>query len=155
MLKKISFIGLFIGVTALSALSARSVSFLVIETGLTTENYASRHSALWEDSLMDYFFESGFIVSNAPKIRLLHTPDAGFPYEAEKDFEDAIEGGMHYFIIAIVAHPAPHNVSLRLFRTGSQEMIYEHLYTDRIYRTLREETEEVMSNIRNIATRLQ
>ena len=136
-------------------LYSANVSFLVIETGLSSDSPASQYSTLWENNLLDVFFEYGHIVTNSPILRLSHVPDEGFPDEAERDFEYAREGSMDYFLVAIVHHPAPHNVSLRLFRTNSQEMLMEYNYTDRTYRSKKEETDTIQNGIMDIAVRLE
>ena len=142
---------LFLAITVFPAYSA-NVSFLVIETGLGRESPASIHSTMWEDSLLDVFFESGHIVTNSPILRLTQRPEEGFPNAAARDFEEARDGGMDYFVIAVVNHPAPHNVSLRLFRTNSQELVMEYVYTDRTYRTRREEQDAIANDIRMFAS---
>jgi len=146
--------GLLLLVITLTPLHSATVSFLVIEAGLPTEAI-SQQAAMWEDALMDVFFEAGHIVSNSPIIRIRHMPGAGFPDEAEGDYELAREGRMDYFIVAVVNHPAPHNVSLRLFRTNSQELIMEHTYTDRTYRTKKEEYDSIRDEIGVLAARVR
>ena len=155
MQKKLIVQGLLLCAISVTQLGATTVSFLIIETGLTMENSASRHSILWENSLMDVFFESGYIVSNAPLLRLLHKPDEGFPYEAERDYIDAVEGGVDYFVIAIVEHPAPHNVSLRLFSTNTREMIFEQSFTDRTFQSAREENTTIKNSISTFAAHIR
>ena len=140
---------------AASPLCAATVSFLVIEANPPREITASQHSIMWENSLMDVFFESGHIVTNSPILRLGHVPDDGFPAEAERDLELAKEGGMEYFLLAIIRHPAPHNVSLRLFRTDSREMLLEHQYTDMTYRTSKEENDAIKNSVAVMAARLR
>ena len=148
---------IFLLVCAVGAfpLYSGTVSFLIIEAGLPEEGPASQQSIMWENSLMDIFFEFGHIVSNSPIMRLPYIPEAGFPDEAEGDFESAREGGMDYFLIAVVQHPSPHNVSLRLFRISSQEMLLEHKYADRTYRTKKEELDAVKDNIIVLARRIR
>ena len=140
---------------AISPLYSATVSFLVIEFGLAAEGPASQHSVMWENGLMDVFFEAGHIVSNSPIMRLARRPDEGFPDEAEREFEFAREGFMDYFVIAVVDHPAPHNVSLRLFRTNSQQMIIEHKYTDTTYQTRREEYNAIKQEIQVLLARIR
>ena len=155
MLKKSLVQGLFICLITVFPVNAATVSFLVIETGLPRESPSSQHSAMWENGLMDVFFESGHIVSNAPILRVIRTPGSGFPDEAERDYDEAEEGGMDYFVVAIVSHPIPCNVTLRLFKIGSQQVLFEHKYTGKTYRTSKEEYDAVKSEIRVLAARVK
>ena len=140
---------------SISAIFPATVSFLVIEAGLPKESPVSQYSILWENSLMDVFFEAGHIVSNSPIMRLPQRPTGDILDMAERDIEAAKEGGMGFFIIAVVDHPAPHNVSLHLFRISSGELLLEQKYTDRDYRSKKEEQDAVKSNIMSIASRLR
>ena len=142
-------------VFAASSVFPATVSFLVIEAGLPKEGPASQYSVLWENSLMDVFFEAGHIVSNSPIMRLPQRPTGDILDMAERDIEAAKEGGMGFFIIAVVDHPAPHNVSLHLFRISSGELLLEQKYTDRDYRSKKEEQDAVKSNIMIMASRLR
>ena len=132
-----------------------SVSFLVIETGLPRESPTNQYTITWENTLLDVFFESGHIVTNSPILRLTQKPEDGFPNVAERDFEEARDGRMDYFLVAIVNYPAPRNVSLRLFRTNSQELVMEHTYTDRTYRTGREEQDAIINAVMTFAGRVR
>jgi len=154
MLKK-PIILLFVCAAAAIPLYPATVSFLVIEAGLPEEYPVSQHSIMWENGMMDVFFEMGHIVSNSPMMRLDYTPSEGFPDEAEKELESAKEGGMEYLLIAVVNHPSPHHVSLRLFRTASLEMILEHKYADRNYTTRKEELDAVRENVMVLARRIR
>ena len=155
MVKKISLLCLFVFAFALSSLGAAMVSFLVIESGLPTESPSSLKAQMWENNLLEFFFETGHIVSNAPILRLPHKLDEGFPYEAELHFIEARNGGMDFFIVAIIEHPGPHNVTLRLFRTSSEEMLFELAYTARTYRSSREEQESIKNAVSIIAERVR
>ena len=147
--------GILMCALAAPALFAANVSFLVMETGLPKESASSQYSALWESSLMDVFFESGHIVSNAPRIRLARAPDPGeFPPEAETDYADAIVGGMDYFLIAIVDYSS-RDVSLRLFRTRSGDLVAERSHEGCLAASAREETESVRSAAREMAALLR
>jgi hypothetical protein len=114
-------------------LPAATVSFLVIETGLREEWGNAGYSALWENSLLDVFFEAGHIVSNAPVMRLNRIPAEDFPREALADFTEAAEGGAEFFILAQLdyrfspdgAEPAPRNIALRIYRTKPYGLIHE------------------------------
>lgn len=154
-MQKKSIVFLLVCAAAVWPLYPATVSFLVIEAGLPEEFPASQHSRMWENGLMDVFFEMGHIVSNSPIMRLPYIPEEGFPDEAERDFESAQEGGMEYFLIAVVNHPSPHHVTLRLFRTSSRQMLQEHKYTDRNFTTRKEELDAVKENVLVFARRIR
>ena len=155
MLKKTLLPGLLFLVFAAFRLDAATVSFLVIETGLPRDSGSSRHSAMWENGLMDVFFETGHIVSNAPILRVYRKLNEGFPGEAERDFKEAQESEVDFFVVVVVSHPEPHNVSMRLFRTNSQQMLFEHKYTEKAYKTQKEEYDTVKSSIGVLAARVR
>jgi len=135
--------GICMFVLAVSGIHATGVSFLVLETGLPLDSAASQYSTMWENGLLEVFFDSGHIVSNASRIRLLDgVSTEGLPPEAEKDYEDARIGGMDYFLVAIVDHPS-HNVSLRLFSTRSRDLLAEKAHEGGIAINSREEHESI------------
>jgi len=148
---------------ALFPLAAANVSVLVMETGLPREGPSSQYSEMWENGLMDVLFEMGHIVSNAPILRVMETPSDGFPGAAQKDYNMAIEGGMGYFFIAIVNHPSPRgteiprplNVNLRLFNTKDGKMLQEQKYTDKSFKTEKEEYENIKMTIANMTNGLR
>jgi hypothetical protein len=114
-------------------LPAATVSFLVIETGLREELGRTGYSALWENSLLDVFFEAGHIVSNAPVMRLNQAPAEGFSPEALADFTEAAQGGAEFFILAQLdyrlsqsdAEPTPWNIVLRIYRISPYGLVHE------------------------------
>jgi hypothetical protein len=114
-------------------LPAATVSFLVIETGLREELGSAGYSALWENSLLNVFFEAGHIVSNAPLMRLNRLPAESFPPEALADFTEAAEGGADFFVLAQLDYrfspsgggPAPWNIALRIYRTRPYGLVHE------------------------------
>lgn len=161
--KKPLMLVLLICFLAASHLNAATVSFLVIETGLARDMPTSQYSTMWENGLLDVFFEYGHIVSNSPLLRLYQKPDDGFPDEAERDYDEANEGGMNYFIIAVLEYPSPHgnanmkpkNVSLRLFSTKSTEMIIEQKYIDKEAKTQKEDYDNIKNAIAEMAVRVK
>ncbi|MDR2477497.1 MAG: hypothetical protein LBD18_06910 [Treponema sp.] len=144
-------------------LSAATVSVLVIETGLPRESPASQYSSLWESGILDVFFEAGHIVSNAPLLRLPGKPSAALPSEAEGEMDAALDGGMDYFILALLDYPVsqgreilqPRNVSLRLFKTKPKTMICEREYTDNIPRSMKEIYENLKKTVQGLIPYLQ
>jgi hypothetical protein len=153
MLKSRFIIGLFFCVLASAPLYAATVSFLVMEIGQSKIESGVQSPALWENNLLDIFFESGHIVSNAPIVRLGEKPSNGFPDEAEKDYENAQKGGMGYFMIAIVDYMRS-DVSLRLFSTGSRTMLREHRYAVKAFRNTKDEQDNIKAAIRTMAAQM-
>ena len=119
-------------------LSAANISFLVIETGVREEGRINESSAIWENGLMDVFFDAGHIVTNAPILRLNKNPPGEFPGEARKNLDEALEGGADFFILALLDYQEiipsansilnPRSVSLRLFSTSPYKILYERTY---------------------------
>ena len=146
---------------AIFPINAATVSFLVIETSVSEESPVYQYSGLWESGLMDVFFESGHIVSNATMMRLAYKPASGFPAEAQNDMDEALEGGVDYFIIALLDYNnsgesglRAQNISLRLFKTRPLTMIYEGHYSDTRSRTTQEEYDNLREAVRGLVPRL-
>ena len=160
MLKKNIVLGLIFCIFAAFPLSAANVSFLVMETGLRQTSPSVRHSVMWENGLMEIFFEFGHIVSNAPMLRVFEEPEGGLPSDAEMDYEAARSGGMDFFVIAIINYPArgnnprPQNVVLRLFSTESEKMLHEQTFSDTRSRTQKEEYDFIKGAIAEFAASL-
>jgi hypothetical protein len=162
-LKKNIVSGLLFCVFATFPLNAANVSFLVMETGLPEESRSSQYSVMWENGLLEIFFDYGHIVSNAPLMRIFDKPDGAFPSEAERDFEGAKAGGMDFFIIAIIDYtpprgaenPRPQNVILRLFNTKSEQMIREQIYSNVASRSTGEEYENIKKAVAVFAANLR
>jgi hypothetical protein len=150
------------GFLPLLPLSGATVSFLVLETGLEETQGASHYSSLYESGLLDVFFEAGHIVSNAPIRRLSGIPKQAFPEEAKHDLEEALEGGMEYFILAQLdyAVPAgekiekPHNIFLRIFSVNPYRLVYEQRYSGQVLPTLDDEYLEVKRRAKNLIAHL-
>ncbi|MDR2101562.1 MAG: hypothetical protein LBP43_03230 [Treponema sp.] len=129
-------------------LSAATVSFLVIETGLWEEEGRNEFSTLWESGLMDVFFESGHIVSNAPIMRLPVKPEGEFPEDARRDLDEAREGGAEFFVLALLDYTGssaagsrrhPGFIALKLFRIDPYGLLFEEAYTGRVTASANEE----------------
>jgi len=148
------FIGLLIGFFAAPALWAANVSVLVLEAGLSEENPGNVYPYLWENGLMDAFFNSGHIVTNAPKILIDGKPDGDFPAEAERDFNNAKEGGMDYFLIALIDYSTP-LVSLRLFDIRSTKMVLEQKHAIITLRNTKEESDKIKAAARVMVAHLK
>jgi hypothetical protein len=135
-------IGLIIGIFAAPALWAANVSVLVLESGESRENTGDQYAILWENGLMDAFFDSGHIVSNSLKIQIAGKPDRDFPAEAEREFRSAREGGMDYFLIALIDYATP-LVSLRLFDIKSTKMVLEQKHAVTTLKNTKDESDKI------------
>jgi hypothetical protein len=144
MLKRITIalvIGIFINITV----SAAMVSFYVIETGLNEEANV-RQSILWENAFMDVFFDAGFIISNAPLLRLEEKP----PDVMEViDIEEAITGGIDYMLIVLLEYKrsllSPDEISFYIYRVSGQKLIIERKIEPVRLRLPQEEYENMKS----------
>jgi len=157
MLKKYLIFTLLFCALTLPCLFGAAVSCLVIETGLPQGDPKSQYSSMWENTLMEYLFETGHIVSNGRMIRLDRKPSESFPTAAERAYQEARENGMDYFLIAIIDKGlgGAQTVSLRLFSTRSQELIKEQLYADNRPKSVKEENENIKRTIGLIAAQLK
>jgi len=150
--KKYLFFTLLFCAFIMPRLFGATVSCLVIETG-PSGGIKNQYSAMWENNLMDVFFDTGHIVSNARMIRLDRKPADNFPGEAENDYHEARLNGMDYFLIAIIEQNQ--SVSLRLFSTNSQNLIKEQVYTYNNPKTPKEENENIKKVINLIAAQIK
>ena len=159
-LKKFLGFGLFFCILAIPVFAA-NVSCLVIETGPLPEGPRSQYSKLWENNLMDVFFDKGHIVSNGRIVRLNQRSKDSFPIEAVNDFEEAKKSGMDYFLVAIIEHPERNDISkteivyLRLFSTKTQDLINEQVYEDNQPKSAKEENENIIMTIGLMAAKVK
>jgi len=158
MLKKHIFKGLCIGFFAAflapSPLGAATVSVLVMEAGETRENQGGQYPILWENGLLEAFFDSGHIVTNSPKLQIDGKPAGDFPPEAENDFNNAKEGGMDYFLIALIDYSTP-LVFLRLFDIRSTKMVLEQKHAVTTFRNHKDETDKIKTAARVMAAQIR
>ena len=142
MIKKSLFTGLLLFLFIIFPISAANVSLLIMETGLPSGNRANQYSLMLENAILDAFYNTGHIVSNAPIMKLPIIPEGVFPNEAERDFKYAENGGMDYFLIAIADYSkTPNNVSLRLFKIKSKEVIGEKVFLRSMSNNTKEDNE--------------
>jgi hypothetical protein len=158
-LKNFSILAFFALIVTVSAQGA-TVSFMVIETGLMGETPAIESSRLWEDALLDVFFDTGHIVSNTPIVRISEKPQKNLPDEARISLNEAVEGGAEFFVIAVLDYQnppgKPRSVSLRVFKTGPYRFLYSQEYTPPEIRiTDSAEMANAMSAARKIAAYLK
>ena len=147
------FAGLFFGIFAAPALCAANISVLVIEAGLNGEKSGTPYAALWENALLDAFFDSGHIITNSPKIQI-NGKDDDFPPEAEREFIYAKEGGMDFFLIALIDYSTS-IVSLRLFDTRSSKKVLDQMYAAGTFRSTRDETDKIKTAARIMAAHVR
>jgi hypothetical protein len=145
-------------------LQGATVLFLVIETGLGEEEKVNEYSNLWENGLLDVFFEEGHIVSNSPVLRLAEKPEGEFPGQASEDLSGAVDGGAGYLILAILDFqvPAgerkvkPGDISLRLYQTRPYRFLYEEHYAGGNYNNnMNDEFVRVKQTVRRLLPHLQ
>jgi hypothetical protein len=124
--------GLFFIATSFFSLHAANVSFIVLETGAGAA--AARGPAgLWEEGIMEVFFNDGHIISNAKARKINTFPPQEFPEEALRDFQEADEGGSEYFIVAFLNYgeeiktgiSKPQSVTLRLYNVAPYRFLAE------------------------------
>jgi hypothetical protein len=158
-LKKIMVPGLLLFIFCALPAGAANITFLVLESGQggPTGQYATQ----WENGIFEVFFDVGHVVSNALSLRIPGSLGDGLPAEAERDYIDAKETGMDFFVVAIINYPErrgttgaqrAQNVTLRLFSTRSEQMIYEQVYTETTaLRNPREEYDSIKRAVREFA----
>jgi hypothetical protein len=131
------FFGLFFIVSSFFSLYAANVSMVVLETGAAA--LAAREPAgLWEEGIMEVFFNDGHIISNAKAKKIGAFPKQEFPEEALRDFQDADEGGSKYFIVALLNYgdelcagaARPVSVTIRLFHVTPYQFLTETTIED-------------------------
>ncbi|MDR2738591.1 MAG: hypothetical protein LBB68_01990 [Treponema sp.] len=164
-LKNFSILAFFALILTVFAQGA-TISFMVIETGLMGETPAIESSRLWEDALLDVFFDTGHIVSNTPIVRISEKPQKNLPDEAKISLNEAAEGGAEFFVVAVLDYQnlpgaellllKPRSVSLRLFKTEPYRFLYSQEYTPTEIRiTDSAEMANAMSAARKIAAHLK
>ena len=158
-MKVVRIIGMLFGLTVLPvlSLSAYTVSFIVVETGLTQEDPAEA-SRLWENGLLDVFFDAGHIVSNARIARIeADVKEQTLPEDIQAEYDEAVEGGAQFFILVLLDYtgnrnsvPRPQDISIRLFRTNPYRLVLEQKYPGRRTTPIREETEAAKNAARRL-----
>jgi hypothetical protein len=164
-LKKLTIGALLATLLSVSA-HAATVSFLVIETGVREDVPTVQSSRLWEYALLDVFFDTGHIVSNAPIARVSERPQKNLPDEARSSLDEALEGGAEFFVVAVLDYQnpsqgeldqwRPRKISLRLFKTMPYRFLYSREYAAADLRIAEsDEVSNVMSVVRAMAAHLR
>jgi hypothetical protein len=147
-------IALFLSVFLVFSVQASVVSFYVIETGVSLEGTVNQHSRRWESAFMDVFFEAGYIVSNAPILRLETRPSDEILRTISFDTEEARGAGIDYMLIAQLDYnpdtTVPGNINLFIFRVIPHEKVFEMQITGKRYRSTREEIDDLKTIIREL-----
>jgi len=105
---------------------ASMVSFCIIETGVPMDTEERRQSLFWENAFMDVFFDSGYIVSNAPILRLDNKPTGDLIREF--DISEIRRGGIDFMIIAKLDYNDDltlSDVSFFIYKINPENKIYE------------------------------
>ena len=141
-------LGLFIGFNAWAGM----VSFYVIETGLSENEEKKQHSELWENALLDIFFDAGHIVTNGLILRLEKKPSGDILEFV--DMQEARDFGIEFVLIAQLDYVSdsrsPGEISFFIYNTGSREKIMERKITPRSIRTARDEYDDIKSFVRGL-----
>jgi len=118
-------IAVIIGILLTFSVSAATVSFYVIEAGMN-EEADSKISGLWENAFMDVFFDAGYIISNAPVMRLDRSPSNILQLI---DFKTAGACGIDYMLVVLLDYnkdfPSPEEASFYIYRVKKQEKVVE------------------------------
>jgi hypothetical protein len=132
------FFCIFAGLAVPAPVFAYTVSFIVVETGRIEDAQGNGASHLWENELMDVFFNAGHIVSNAQTLRAGRETLKDFPDEVRGDFDEAREGAVDFFVMALLDYQAsgespetagPRRVLLKVFRVNPYQKVYEQEYS--------------------------
>ncbi|MDR0760297.1 MAG: hypothetical protein LBF74_09345 [Treponema sp.] len=150
----------FIGLAAPAPVFAYTVSFVVIETGPVQAGVVRDSANLWENGLMDVFFNAGHIVSNAHTLRVDREILKDFPDEVQGDIDEARQGGVDFFVMALLDYPAdgkapgtavkPRQIVLKVFSVNPYQKVYEQGYSGPI----RDESAQVKNAARSILSHL-
>jgi hypothetical protein len=140
-------------------LSGATLTVLVIETGVREPRPVHEFSGLWENTLMDVFFDAGHIVSNAPIMQLNTKPEGEFPDAAQGAFKEAIAGGSDFLILALVdyqgtAEASPPLSTLKVFRLSPYRCVVEQQYLKTLSRFPAEEVLELKKAARTLLAHL-
>jgi len=121
--------------------SASTVSFLVVETGLNDEA-KNQYGSLWEGGLMEVFFDAGHIVTNYPIARMGKKPADDLSGPIELDFNEARVGGADYFILGFLEFKdssVPSAIDIKIYSTNTEKLVFEHNFPAGTGRNLGEE----------------
>jgi hypothetical protein len=145
---------IFLGVFLILKAEASVISFYVIETGLPQNAGINRHSLLWEDTFMDVFFDSGYIVSNYPMMRFPACQEGNIQDISGFDVFEAIDASVDFILIAKLDFPSainpPEIISFYLFRVKQHEIIYEKQISGKRYGSDKDARADMRKTIREL-----
>jgi hypothetical protein len=126
MLKRVV-IAVIIGISLIFSIGAATVSFYVIETGVNEDfDIKQSQSIQWENAFMDVFFDAGYIISNAPILRLEENPSDILQVI---DIDEAVFYGIDYMLIVLLEYKKdlkePCEVSFYIYRVVRKEKVIE------------------------------
>jgi len=126
MLKRAT-IAIIIFVSLIFSVKAATVSFYVIEAGLSGDvDLKQSQSILWENAFLDVFFDEGYIITNAPIMRLEKKPSDILQVV---DITEARGFGVDYMLIVLLDYkkelPAPNEVSFYIYKVLKKEKVLE------------------------------
>jgi hypothetical protein len=134
------------------------VSFFIIESGLPMEGVKNQHSLQWENAFFDVFFDAGYIVSNAPMMRIASKTKMSIEKFVEDEVDEAREGGADYFIVAQIDYSSdtftPREVMLTLFRITPYSLIQERKITGKTYKSDKDEIEDLKTIVKGFVPRI-
>jgi len=148
--------GIFLVLFVFLVISANAnlVSFFIIETGLPENGIEHRHSILWESAFMDVFFDAGFIVGNAPILRLANKPADDILRSASISITDARDWGIDYILIAQLDYTderyIPVDISFYIYTVSPAEKIMEKQIKRNSNRPALDEYNEIKTIIRGL-----
>jgi hypothetical protein len=123
---------IFLSLLPVTQSGAATVSIMIVETGRDTQADGGA-SGIWEGGMMDVFFDSGHIVSNAPALRTLPDYDEALEDEVRRSLEEASRNGADYFVVARLDYSSaeakgtqkPERVSLKLYKIQPYAVLYD------------------------------
>jgi len=162
MAKKITLV-LLLGVFLILNAEAYMVSFFIIESGLPTEGAKNQHSQQWENAFFDVFFDAGYIVCNAPMMRIAAKPKTSIEKFVQNEVNEAREGGADYFIVAQLDYSGgtltggtltPNEISLVLFAITPFRLIKERNVTGKAYKSEKDEIDDLRNIVKGIVPKI-
>jgi len=124
---------------------AANVSFLVMEREIQEDSERSPLADLWENAILEAFFDAGHVVSNAPSLRYRgEIPAEGIPLGARPGWEQAKGAGMDFFLLVLSDTPL-REVTVRVFDIRSGQMLAEKVLASGAAWDGREGKEEMKS----------
>ena len=128
-----------------------SVAVHVIETGLPEGRAVNQHTEQWENAFMDVLFESGFIVSNAPILRIETKPAGDIFQTLLYGSAEMKNWGLDFILVIQLDYSAdprfPSEISFIIYKVSTGERIHEARVEGRLYGSTRDE----YNSIRTIA----